>query len=358
MVCLGHLIVYQSSLHPIAPWFKMSPDARQYLAMVEGEHADRPYSQRILVPWLASLLPMPADKALRLVTYLSLGAAYFAGILTLRRMRFSTFDCIVGMSSLFAATGHIYNYSSPHLTDAFGLMCLSFMLYFALDRRFAPFLLASVVGVLAREATLALAPLYFATKRWSGATLALTIVLTAYIVTRRIDGGPLHPAFYPPSASYFIQTYLAWGVLWIPMLAGVALCGKEFRRIVSLAFALLTAGAIFSSLTAYDTIRMWAILLPVGLVCWTCFFSELRKRAPVLMAALWVIALCNLPLAVPTILLPGSANGMTQWEDFYFRYMLPVTLLHLAGLAVNVAAVIVLRHEIARVSRTPKRPGF
>lgn len=188
--------------------------------------------------------------------------------------------------------------------------------------------------------------------------MVLALAFAAYVIPRQmIGGGSLHPVFYPPSASYFVQTYLAWGVLWIPMLAGLVLCGQEDFPTIGLAFALLTAGAIFSSLTAYDTIRMWAVLLPVGLACWTSFFTQLRKRSPALMGFLWLLALCNLPLSLPTILLPGSSQGMAQWEDFYFRYKVAVGLLHLTGFAINISALVVLGKDISaglrsKLSRT------
>lgn len=166
LLAAGNTIVIQRKPSESSPWMRMSPDALQYIAMAKGLEASPPFSHRILVPYLASLMPMPPDRALRLITYLCLSILYFTSMITLSRLQFSRQVKLISMLCLFASTGHLYLYSNPYLTDAFGMMALSLMLYALIVGNAILFAVPAVFGILARETTLFLIPAFLITRRW------------------------------------------------------------------------------------------------------------------------------------------------------------------------------------------------
>jgi hypothetical protein len=80
LIALGDLLVLERHYGATASWLDLSRgDAPQYIAMVRGEPASLPYADRVAAPAIASLLPLPAELALKVVNLASLAALYVTG---------------------------------------------------------------------------------------------------------------------------------------------------------------------------------------------------------------------------------------------------------------------------------------
>lgn len=331
----------------------MTPDALQYTSMASGSTSSPPFSYRVLVPYLASLLPMPPDLALRLITYLCLGTLYFSSLLSLTRLGFVFPIKLASILCLFASTGHLYMYSNPYLTDAFGLMSLSIMLYALFVGSSALFAITTGIGVLARETTLFLVPAFLITKQWRTFIVIVFISFAAFIAPRllTIDDDSHQSFVFPSNLTYFVQIYLTFGVLWIPMFLGLAMCNRNAFPAISTSFACLLLGALLTSTLATDTIRMFAIMLPIGALCWAYYFEGLWHRCRGLALILLIFVLTGIPLALPTSFLPKIANEIISWEDFYFRLKYPVAIFHAIGFTLAIASAFILKQELAAGTR-------
>ena len=346
-VCLGHLIVIQRSLHGRSSWFQMSPDAKQYIRMVKGEEAIPPYCHRFLVPSIASLLPMSADSALRFISYFCLILTYCVGFLILNQLRFDLCTMTVSSCCLFASTGHLLFYQNPYLTDAFGLMCLILMLYFLIRNKTFAFGISACVGVLARESSLFLVPSFVVTKRWGSFVVLLCVSIACYFIPRMLLGGPTHSHLILPSHwTYYVKMYFTFGILWIPILTGLLLCNKESFPAILLAFLSLLLGAFISSLVARDTIRMFVVIMPVGLITLSYYFSELKLINRPLFIVTVLLSLLNIPLALPTSFFPYDCQRMAALEEFYYHLKWPIIMLHFAGFLVIMASIVLMRRKL------------
>jgi len=346
-VCLGHLIVIQRSLHGRSPWFQMSPDAKQYIRMVKAEEAIPPYCHRFLVPFIASLLPMSADSALRVISYLCLILTYCVGFLILDRLRFDLCTMTVSSCCLFASTGHLLFYQNPYLTDAFGLMCLILMLYFLICNKDFAFGISACVGVLARESSLFLVPSFVVTKRWGNFVLLLCVSIACYLIPRILFGGTTHSRLIlPVHWTYYVKMYFTFGILWIPMLTGLLLCNKESFPAILLVFLSLLLGALISSLVARDTIRMFVVMMPVGLITLSYYFYELELINRPLFIVTIFLSLLNIPLALPTSFFPYDCQRMEALEEFYYHIKWPIVILHFTGFLVIITSIVLMRRKL------------
>ncbi|MDH7480538.1 MAG: hypothetical protein QHH26_01015 [Armatimonadota bacterium] len=349
LIAIGHSIVIQRKPDGLSPWTRLTPDALQYISMASGSMSSPPFSYRVLVPYLASLLPMPPDLALRLITYLCLGTLYFSSLFSLTRLGFAFPIKLASILCLFASTGHLYMYSNPYLTDAFGLMSLSIMLYALFVGNSTLFAITTGIGVLARETTLFLVPAFLITKQWRTFIVIVFISFAAFITPRLliIDDGSHQSFVFPSNLTYFVQIYLTFGVLWIPMFLGLAMCNRNAFPAISTSFACLLLGALLTSTLATDTIRMFAIMLPIGALCWAYYFEGLWHRCRGLALILLIFVLTGIPLALPTSFLPKIANEIISWEDFYFRLKYPVAIFHAIGFTLAIASAFILKQELA-----------
>jgi hypothetical protein len=230
------------------------------------------------------------------------------------------------------------------------------MVYALSANRSGLFAISAGLGILARESTLFLVPAYVATRRWRAVAGILGVSGAALVVPRLlIPASAGYQGFaLPHSWTYFAQAYLSFGILWMPMLTGPVLCRREAFPAVGASFGFLILGALVSSANAADTARMYAIMLPVAVVCWTVYLDKLGRHSRGLMIFTLALAVLNIPLALPTRFLPGIAQGMIGWEDFYLRLKLPVALLHASGLAIGILGMVVLRRELTAGFREKK----
>lgn len=130
------------------------------------------------------------------------------------------------------------------------------------------------------------------------------------------------------------------------MILGLSICDQKAFPTLGASFASLLLGALISSVIAMDTIRMFAIMLPIGPLCWAYYFKELCRRSKKLAIGLVAFTLIGVPLALPTAFLPNMGYKIASWEDFYFQLKLPIMIFHSLGFVLAFTSAVILRHEL------------
>ena len=283
-------------------------DARMYLSMAAHRWIDGrwiggipdeyslynvplPFRYRVLVPWLASLLPFDPVLSLPFVNYVSLVGAYVFLLLTCRVLGVRRWPSAIGLLVAFTFVSHVSVYSLPWLTDGFILLVLSAMTYAFVTDRFWLFAAWGLAGVFAREVPAVLLPLWCLRSVTRG--VAITVVAAAAVAIERlvlaapagvssavhpswvlsvmketIAAGPSGASYWPPRFSRKLVTDIAycwgWGFAMLPV--GLLLLPRDgFRRFMPVAGVLLMS-AFGMSLIATDTSREFMVLLPVVVV--------------------------------------------------------------------------------------------
>jgi len=185
LVLLGTSFVLERSLiaTPDRPW-DIGPVARVYITMTEGNYSDVSPNlrYRVVVPYLAGLLPFSATDSLKTVSYLSLFVAYFFVLLTCHKLGLNIYASVAGLLTVFTSGVHLYAYLNPYLTDAFALMVLSVMVFALVSRYFLVFAIFAILGFFVWELTLWLVPAWFlAGDRPKGAILLVVAVLVFFV---------------------------------------------------------------------------------------------------------------------------------------------------------------------------------
>jgi hypothetical protein len=303
LVLAGHLFAAQAVRH-------LGYDSTFYVAMAEGRSADvpAPFKFRVVVPLVASWLPLTAPDALRLITYLSLFGTYClviqAGLIAGLSLRASAF----GLLSVWGSTWHLYNYYNPYMTDGAGLLALSAMVASVLTGAFPMFAAAAIAGVLVRELTIVLVPAWFATRQTRQALLivaaaAVAVGLPRYWLSADGDLGAAlvdqNPLTQFPLSVLARQLYAIWGFVWVLAIAGFFYLPAAYRPRILAMFAALFLGGLAASTVATDTGRMFAFLAPVMAIGCAQLYEVLARRSRALawslVAAMALQGIVNAP---------------------------------------------------------------
>lgn len=103
---LGHgFILQRTSSNPSKP-MTIRGDTNAYVSMIRGNWTSppSPFKFRVLVPFLASLLPLSPTDALRFISYISLFLCYVFMLLTCAKLGLSTSQSAVGLLAAWAST--------------------------------------------------------------------------------------------------------------------------------------------------------------------------------------------------------------------------------------------------------------
>ena len=151
--------------------------------MIEGDFDSihSPLKYRILVPFLASLLPFTPLESLRIISYASLFVFYIMNILICLKLGMNKSSTLLALLCTFATLSHLYNYHNPFLTDAFGLMVISLLIYAYIIESFPMFVTICIVGLFARETIIFLAMIWLIKDFKKGIILLVTCLLLIII---------------------------------------------------------------------------------------------------------------------------------------------------------------------------------
>lgn len=306
-------------------------DAEHYLAMAQG-HASSvpvPFRYRVLVPYIAGLMPCQAKLGFLLVTSASLFMSYVLALRVCRCLGLSLVASAVGVLAMFTSSVHLGNYQNPYLTDSFALMALFAMLLALLDDRFALFAVATLTGILARETTVFLVPAWFVRRSWvSGLIIALLSALAFLaprlaLTTHSDPNGAryLAQAFreadvFGHPARYLWCLFSTWHFLWLLIPSGICLLPKDRRWLVGVVAVLLVSGGALSSLVATDVSRMYSVLSPVVVVASAAIYAHLTKRHRWAAAVFVALVATKLIVGVPNVFFEAG------WFLGHGRYLL------------------------------------
>lgn len=360
LVLAGHFFVIQREPSAAPGTYRnMSYDALQYISMIEDDFSSTvvPYRNRILVPALAKLIPLPAPDALRLITYTSLFVTYYAVLLIGLKIGLNQWGSLAGLLLIFTSNVHVYNYNNPFLLDAFQQMALTWMLRSLLFGSLTLYVIAATLGVLCREAPLVMVPTWAILKHWRQGLVACGLLAGIFLVPKLILPGNGATSLIDSFAGPFlyvaasrspllipVQVFWAWGFIWFPAFIGLWLLPRE--RFVDFAVWLvfLLAVALLSMLFAYDTVREVAVLSPlfaitIGQMCTTLLNTKHSRWVWFLV----VLSVIQLFVALPNVVFGVEVWHMVRWGK--------VGLL-LAGTAYSVGVLFILRKELKAAYHT------
>jgi hypothetical protein len=337
----AHVLVLQRSPTGTSRWLGLSPDTGEYVKMVRGGRAAAPFAFRRLVPLLASWLPLAPEAALSAITQVCVVAGHLVlvwilgGIL---RVRLSAM--LLALASVMMSTRSLLIIQNPYIIDGFSYLAMTVMLAFFLQDRPLCFGVAAVAGVLAREDALFGALGFLTTRRRAAGAAVAVAALLAYALPRGLWGhASLMEGFVGfrqlLHGAYYVKAYFACGFLWPVGLLGlwIARGDAELRKIVPY-FAVTFAGSVLSTFFAVDTTRMFLPVLPaLGVACALVLHRAGDRRA--LLIGWLAVVLANGTLALPSVLLPGSADQLRELEDWYRQMAVPIALHQAAVLALG-----------------------
>lgn len=329
LVLLGHLFVLQRRPDADREALTIRGDTLAYVHMIEGEpdQATAPYTHRLLIPFIASLLPVQPHVALGIISYLSLFGVYWVVLITGRFLRTPLLSRFLGLLIIWACSTHLYNYNNPFLVDAPALLALSLMMLALVRRSFVLFFCAALTGLLIRETILFLLP-GWVVHNWKQGLLVLVCGVTLYLaVILLTPSGSMSSGagFTSPDAlqeagithlaqplSYGRNLFTTWEEIWLLAPLGLLLVNSKQFPVLLVSLLLLLGGGIVSTLIATDVWRMLAITIPLFALLMGRVADALVRVSPAWVLMLLLYAVVKALYAVPNRLF--AEGGVTFSE--------------------------------------------
>lgn len=304
-------------------------DASQYIAMTHGElgSVPQPFRFRVLVPFVASALPLSAGHALMAITYTCMCALFVVLVCITYRLTHDLAASLTAVLVVLSSRWLLYNFQNPYLTDSFTLAAISVSLG-ALFLRWRPaFWPAVVLGTLARETALPFSLAWGATRQWRATAAIAGVSFVVYLVPRLVIDSDVatwdflwtavrrYGAIADPS-DFVAQAVFSWGYVFAFAGLGFALLPATQRPTLVVAFVLLLLTAVASSLVAVDFGRMFEVLAPVFALAVGRALQVLRRTSAtgdLVIAALLVLMAVQCLTFVPNDLLAGQPPRTFRW---------------------------------------------
>jgi hypothetical protein len=316
-----------------------------------------PFKFRVLVPYLASLLPLAPEQSLRVISYASFFLTYLVLLLACRRLGLNLWASAAGLMLAFAPPWHLVGYHNPFLVDGFGLAMVSIMCYALMHDSFRGFLLAAIFGALAREQVALFACLWVLKDVRKGLVAAGAVAIVVLLPHIELsNAGAAAVAYHPPVAaivksrlsqmgSFLSELYRAGELAWLVLPAGLVLV--PLRKVPLLAaLAIISGGtALLTSFAATDVIRMCGILTPALAVAAASLFHALwsEKRKALLGLGLVLAASQALLSSAGSWLVEGPLSAQLT---LHIRHAL-----WLLDFAYAAGVVYALRHRLRHTGR-------
>lgn len=368
LLAFGELFVSQRTSENPVRYLQIRGDTGSYVEMIKGDFmkAAVPKRHRVLVPLLARLVPLSPTGSLKFITYFSLWVVYTMVLLTCRSIGINDLASVCGLLVVYCSGNNLYNFHNPYLVDAFGLMVLSVMFYAFLWQKFSLFFAVSVVGVLGREVSLFLAPVWVLLKRREG-MIVLVSTFLAFLVLRILIPGERFTEHFLQNIHHLFSLSLlfkiastaglSWSFVWLLAAIGFILIPESLFRPLFQSTIFLFMGAVALSLftaigSVNDTLRYFGLLFPVfGVLIANLVEVMMAKRySNVLIVILAILAFMQCLLAFP--------NKFYGLNSFPFQGPLFQYLLLISGFAYSVGLVLFLKTEIAQQVREKVALGW
>ncbi len=317
ILIFGHNFILQKSETSPSQYLSINGgDAVHYINIIESgtDGIRAPFKFRVLVTTLARLLPFNAADSLRVITYFSIFIMNFLLLLICRRLSLPIVASVLGLGFSLTFQWQLYNFHNPYLTDAFGQMILTILIYALISKNLYLYASTIIVGVLAREATVFLVPVWHVRDYKQGAMLTLLalvvmliprILLAAESDASLIDAFTTHGKTHLASMPTLLREMLhSWRFGWLIIVTGLCFFDAERFKYLAAAFSLLLCGAVLSTFFAADIGRMFSILIPIATITFAKYTEAIvSQRRYWVLIFLACLALIQLVTVMPNIII-------------------------------------------------------
>jgi len=323
----------------LAPRQTPTPDNVAYVAMASGKPAQAPFCFRILVPFVAGLLPLPPLAALRVITCVCMAGVYLCGLYLCNKEGVNIAASLPALLLLYCSRPNLFNYYNPYLTDAAGWLIIFVLCIAFVKGWYSSFIAVATIGALVRESALFPCAAWLLNQRTRRLAALLLIPAIMFLLPRLmvhaqqgysdyiLSEATARPNFSPKQVLYGL--FMSWGGLWILAGYGITRCSKELWAVA----AALACGAVAGSIviTAGDYERMLGVLAPVILVACGKALQVARRVFPLGFGAI----LCCAPLQF----LLGSPHVLFE-EGHAYRVGLVLSTSLTTGVAIGLVLVL------------------
>ena len=323
-------------------------DAQMYLNMANNIEVPGPHSCRILLPFLAKLLPLKPLQSIIFINIVSFVALFYGLIKMLESFSIDR-KVIIFTLGIFSSTYCMaYNFTNPFLTDLPALATMIFYINSIIKLRFVSSLLWLGSSLLFRETAIVLVPLFFITFYLKKNIFASLLILLIYIVPKLIISDNFFCDFYSSISlklldfEFLMKTILSYGALWIVGFFGFFSLKNYRKHLFKVACSLLILSLLGSVLSSFksvtDVTRMYFLVLPILILGSALFIQRiLIKKYSFLYLTVLLSAGFSLSIGFfPNILINGDFSSLKEFARSNFTLIIISALFQFFAIALLV----------------------
>ena len=301
-------------------------DAQMYLSMTNGIEVSGPHACRILLPFLAKLLPMEPLKAVFFINVVSLVILFSSLIIMLENFLIKKNVIIITIVIFFSTYSLAYNFTNPFLTDLPALATMILFINSIIKYRYLSCLLFFAASLLFRETIIVLLPLFFLTFSLKKSMLAMFFGLFIYFIPKLIIAGDIYCNFNPPfsvtlliNTEFLIKTILSYGPIWLLGFAGLTKLSSLNKNLSKIAFSILILSLVGSVLSSFksttDITRMYILMLPILILGSAMLINNilLQKYSSIYLVIISISGLFASIGYFPNIFIEAELNSLKEF---------------------------------------------
>ena len=322
----GFLFFYQRFQDAPSLLNTFTYDAQMYLNMVNKIEVPGPFSCRILLPFIAKLLPLKPLQSIFFINIVSFVALFYGLIKMLESFSIDRKVIIFTLGIFFSTYSVAYNFTNPFLTDLPALATMIFFINSIIKLQFVTSLFWFVSSLLFRETIIVLAPLFLITFSLKKSISACVFILLIYTIPKLLISGDIHCGFHSLISFHLLfdiefltKTILSYGVLWFVGILGLTSLKNYKGHLFKVGCGLLILslfGSILSSFKSVtDITRMYFLALPILTLGSTFFIKKvsLQRYSFLYLVALLLAGFLLSTGFFPNILIHGDFNSLKEF---------------------------------------------
>lgn len=322
----GFLFFYQRFQDAPSLLNTFTSDAQMYLNMANKIEVPGPFSCRILLPFIAKLLPLKPLQSIFFINIVSFVALFYGLIKMLEIFSIDRKVIIFTLGIFFSTYSVAYNFTNPFLTDLPALATMIFFINSIIKFQFVTSLFWFVSSLLFRETIIVLAPLFLITFSLKKSISACVFILLIYTIPKLLISGDIHCGFHSLISFHLLfdiefltKTILSYGVLWFVGILGLTSLKNYKGHLFKVGCGLLILSLVGSILSSFksvtDITRMYFLALPI-LTLGSAFFIKKVSLQRYSFLYLVALLLAGFLLSIgffPNILIHGDFNSLKEF---------------------------------------------
>jgi len=328
----GYYFVIQKYENASTEYLSINNDASIYIDLAQKKENSKyeHFKYRVLVPYLASIMPFKAGLSFKIITFFSLFLTYMFLVIILDKLGFSLIPALLTLIMIYLSPWQLNVLNNPFLIDPFYHLIIVLIFFAFYLKKFRWYISLILIGSLVKETTIIFAFLWLLYDLKKGLFTIILALVTLFLI--RFIVGPINEqnsfinalieigfSRFKNIPDFIKDIYISWRLIWAIAVIGFLFIPLEKRKCLIYSIFLTLIGSISLTFIATDVGRMLFNLIPVIVLLVAYYFQHLFNFKRYLFLFIFTIySIFQAIFTLPNYVL--SSPTSFQWFDLTRGY--------------------------------------